>query len=48
MQMDAWEGTAGQIYWNYQLRRDREEAMDLSWKESWDLCRCWNNGWIDG
>ena len=46
MQMDAWEGTAGQIYWNYQLRRDRTEAMDQSWKESWDLCRCWNNEWI--
>ncbi len=46
MQMKAWEGTAGQIYWNYQLRRDREEAMDQSWKESWDLSRCWRNGWI--
>lgn len=47
MQMNAWDSAAGQIYWNYQLRRDRGEAMDQSWKESWDLCRCWNKGWID-
>lgn len=46
MQMDAWNGTAGQIYWNYQLRRDRSEPMDASWKESWDLSRCWRNGWL--
>lgn len=46
MQMSAWAGTAGQIYWNYQLRRDRDEPMDQSWKESWDLSRCWRNGWI--
>ncbi len=46
MQMAAWEGTAGQIYWNYQLRRDRDEPMDQSWKESWDLSRCWKNDWI--
>lgn len=46
MQMSAWKGTAGQIYWNYQLRRDRNEPMDQSWKESWDLSRCWQNGWI--
>ena len=48
MQMAAWEGTAGQIYWNYQLRRDRNEVMDQSWKESWDLSRCWKNGWVAG
>ena len=47
LQMKYWEGTAGQIYWNYQLRRDRNEVMDQNWKESWDLCRCWRNGWID-
>ena len=48
MQMAAWEGTAGQIYWNYQFRRDRTEPMDQSWKESWELSRCWRNGWLSG
>ena len=46
MQLDAWGEAAGWFYWNYQLLRDRDEACDESWKESWDLCRCVRNGWL--
>ena len=46
MQLDAWSTSAGHIYWNYQLLRDKEKPMDEEWKESWDLTRCWKNGWI--
>ena len=46
MQLDAWGEAAGWFYWNYQLLRDRDEACDESWKESWDLCRCMRNGWL--
>lgn len=47
MQMDAWSTSAGHIYWNYQLLRDRTEEFDERWKESWDLSRCLINGWLD-
>ncbi len=46
MQMEVWRETAGEIYWNYQLLRDRNSPMDELWKESWDLSRCIKNGWI--
>lgn len=46
LQMDAWSSSAGYIYWNYQLLRDREAPMDEEWKESWDLARCWQRGWV--
>ena len=46
MQLDAWREAQGWFYWNYQLLRDRETPTDESWKESWDLCRCMNNGWL--
>lgn len=46
LQLDAWSASAGHIYWNYQLLRDRETPMDEEWKESWDLCRCWQRGWV--
>ena len=46
MQLEAWNTAAGHIYWNYQLLRSRTEKPDESWKESWDLCRCLNNGWL--
>ncbi|HIT90363.1 MAG TPA: cellulase family glycosylhydrolase [Candidatus Merdenecus merdavium] len=48
LQHEAWNQSAGWIYWNYQLLRDRNEMLDESWKESWDLCRCIQNGWIPG
>ncbi len=47
MQLDAWGEAAGWFYWNYQLLRDRNEPTDESWKESWDLCRCLKNGWLN-
>ncbi len=46
LQMDAWSESAGYIYWNYQLLRDRDKPTDDPWKESWDLCRCWLRGWV--
>lgn len=45
-QLEAWSVSAGHIYWNYQLRRDISIPMDMAWKESWDLRRCWKNGWM--
>ena len=44
---EAWRETDGWFYWNYQLLRDRTVPTDLPWKESWDLCRCIRNGWLD-
>ena len=46
LQLDAWSVSAGHIFWNYQLWRDQSLRMDAEWKESWDLSRCWKNGWI--
>lgn len=46
MQLAVWNKTAGQIYWNYQLYRDREQPFDQNWKNGWDLSRALNNGWI--
>ena len=46
LQKVVWDQTAGHIYWNYQLYRDREATFDESWKNGWDLSRCWNNDWI--
>lgn len=45
-QRKAWEKGAGWFYYNYQMLRDREAEPDESWKESWDLCRCFQNGWL--
>jgi len=47
MQLSGWKGTAGWFYWNYQLLRDRTTPTDELWKESWDLCRCVKNGWLE-
>ena len=46
IEMDAWDAGKGWFYWNYQLRRDRKEEMDLFWKNFWDLSRCMDNGWF--
>ena len=46
MQFKFWNKSAGQIYWNYQLLRDRSVSLDEVWKNGWDLSRCWKNHWI--
>ncbi|MCD8341396.1 MAG: cellulase family glycosylhydrolase [Clostridiales bacterium] len=46
LELDAWSVSAGYIYWNYQLWRSRDGAMDEGWKESWDLARCWKHSWM--
>lgn len=45
--LDAWSTSAGYVYWNYRLWQGANgEAMDEYWKESWDLTRCWDRGWM--
>ena len=46
LELDAWSEAAGWFYWNYQLLRDRNIPTDETWKESWDLSRCFKNGWL--
>lgn len=46
IQRDVWDVTSGDFYWNYQLEKDINVAMDAHWKDSWDLKRCVKNGWI--
>lgn len=46
LQLNTWEQAAGFFYWNYELGRKLDEPMDETWKESWDLRRCWKNNWI--
>lgn len=46
LELSAWEVAAGYFYWNYQLYRDQNVQMDQPWKESWDLRRCWDKGWM--
>ncbi|MGO4946396.1 glycoside hydrolase family 5 protein [Blautia sp. Sow4_E7] len=46
LELDTWKETAGYFYWNYQLVRDMENEIPESWKNSWDLRRCWKHGWI--
>lgn len=46
MQLQVWNSAAGWCYWNYQLRRDLSIPMDEAWKDSWDLRRCWEKGWM--
>lgn len=46
MQEEAWNISAGSIYWSYQFGRDRMRKLDEDWKESWDFARCSMNGWF--
>ena len=46
LQLKAWDESAGHIYWNYQLWRDLTTPLDLFWKESWALNRCWDREWM--
>lgn len=49
MELDAWETSAGWIYWSYQLHKTHDGPMMTSDKgdsmEAWDLVRTWNHGW---
>ncbi len=47
IQLDAWNQSAGSVYWNYQLWRERDLVMDDPWKESWDFCRDVERGYIN-
>lgn len=47
LQRKAWSVTSGWFYWNYQLEKDSDVAMDAHWKDSWDLKRCVKNDWIN-
>ncbi|OZG62757.1 glycosyl hydrolase family 5 [Bifidobacterium lemurum] len=51
LQLRAWNVSAGQIYWNYQLVRDVSGGDDCTRRkqvdfEAWDLTRVWRNGWM--
>lgn len=46
LELDAWNESQGSFYWNYELARDMEKEMVPFWKNSWDLRRCWKNGWM--
>lgn len=46
LELNAWENAQGYFYWNYQLVRDMEQDIKESWKNSWDLRRCWKHGWM--
>ena len=46
MQLQVWNAAAGWCYWNNQLGRDLSVPMDEAWKDSWDLRRCWEKGWL--
>lgn len=46
LQLKAWGEAAGYFYWNYQLCRDINVEIQPFWKNSWDLQRCWNKGWM--
>lgn len=49
LELDAWNVSGGQIYWNYQLRRDGKPPVDFrngDNLEAWDLTRVWKRGWM--
>ena len=52
MQRKAWNVSAGQIYWSYQLRGNRaflltiDPQSDTSRLDPWDLTHVWRAGWM--
>lgn len=46
LELNTWKEAQGYFYWNYQLVRDMGQDIDPFWKNSWDLRRCWENGWM--
>ena len=52
MQRKAWSASAGQIYWSYQLRGNRDflptidPQSDASRLDPWDLTHVWHAGWM--
>lgn len=46
MQREAWEESAGWIYWNYQLNRvDDRPCTGHNFREAWAMRRCIQRGW---
>lgn len=52
MQRKAWNVSAGQIYWSYQLRGNRDflptidPQSDTSRLDPWDFTHVWHAGWM--
>ena len=46
LQTDAWNISAGNIYWNYKIANDNNHPANMHWKNAWDYRRCKKNGWI--
>lgn len=46
LQLDVWELSAGWIYWNYQLYRDKKKPInDKLSMDAWALNSVWEHGW---
>ncbi|WP_152973501.1 glycoside hydrolase family 5 protein [Bifidobacterium aesculapii] len=45
LQLDAWNISAGQVYWSYRLRARRIPADDARF-DPWDLTHVWHAGWL--
>ena len=46
LQTDAWNISAGNIYWNYKIANDNNHPTNMHWKNAWDYRRCKKNVWI--
>lgn len=46
MQQQAWETSAGWIYWNYKLRGDIQSPLPEEWLKEWDFRICRKNEWL--
>lgn len=46
IERDAWSVAAGTVYWTYRFDKDLDAELEFSWMDGWDLCRCWQNGWL--
>ena len=56
LQRAAWDASAGQVYWSYQLARSAKpgsgegkpprDPRNGGNLEAWDLTRVWRHGWI--
>ena len=46
LQKDAWDVSAGDIYWSYKIADDNTHPENMRWKKAWDYGRCKKNGWI--
>ncbi len=46
LELGAWSESAGYIFWNYELLRDKNAKVNAPWKAGFDLRGCWRRGWM--